>query len=374
MSATVRLVFLVATLIVLVATGFWLFNRNQVSQAASVLPPPVVKATPVPSPSPSPTATPTFHHAITTPAFQPVAAPPAAPFLGSVKTDPNLRVSFYYEGDAGPDPNDVFYNEQPWVMNQQGDHYLVLPRAIDAHARYGPTTYSIFRSEESHSYQGIPFYIRGSSTGLSLVYVALKINDPALVADLRVEMGIDYNAEDDGDHLDRARPPQGLLEQWLVPDVVCACGPGIYLNKIGESALRVARREGDVMWYRLEKPVFLGHLPLDYCGKAEKTASSTATHKPDSQDDEDGLEEDYSGYCPSIKNLAAGHLRLHILYKPAGNTGVLQIQALNFVLRDGRGNYLQPEIGLNFDHYYKAFLGDSNCLKAEEPASCASQQ
>lgn len=372
MSAKVRVVLLVAILIVLAATGFWFSNRNQVSQADPVPPSPVAKVTPAPVPSPSPTATPTFAHAITTPAFQPAAAQPAAPFLGKVETDRRLRVSFYYEGDVGPDPNDGFYREQPWVMNQQGDHYLVLPRAIDAQARYGPTTYSIFRSEESHSYQGIPFYIRGSSAGLSLEYVALKINDPALVAGLSVEMGIDYIADDDGDHLDRSQPQQSLLEQWLTPDVVCACGPGIYLKKIGESPLALSRHDNDVLWYKLEQPIRLSDLPLDYCRKVEKPAAEEAKPKSDSADDESDEEEELA-YCPSIKDLAAGHLRLHILYKPAGNTGVLQIQALNFILRDARGNYLQPEIGLNFGRYYKAFLGESSCLKAGEPASCAAQ-
>ncbi len=371
MSATLRAVFLVAILIVLASTGFWLFKRNQVSQAAPASPLPVAKATPASTPSPSPTATPTFAHAITTPAFQPVAAQPTAAFLGSVKTDSRLRVSFYYEGDAGPDPNDGFYREQPWVMNQQGDHYLVLPRDIDAQRRYGPTTYSIFRSEESHSYQGIPFYIRGSSSGLSLEYVALKINNPALLASLGVEMGIDYEAEDDGDHLDRSPAPRSLLQQWLIPDAVCACGPGIYLKKIGESPLALSRRENEVLWYKLEEPIRLSELPLDYCRKVQKPASKEAKSKPNSADDES--EEEELAYCPSIKDLAAGHLRLHILYKPAGHSGVLQIQALNFILHDSRGNYLQPEIGLNFDHYYKAFLGESSCLKAGEPASCAVQ-
>ena len=36
--------------------------------------------------------------------------------------------------------------------------------------------------------------------------------------------------------------------------------------------------------------------------------------------------------------------------------GLLDMQMANFIVSDPQGNYFQPQIGENFNHYYKAYL------------------
>jgi hypothetical protein len=301
---------------------------------------------------------------IATPPFASLAAPPAPAFLKSVATASDLTVSFFYEGDERSADDDPFYSERTAVPNQQGEKYLLMPSSIDpADYRYGPTDFSIFRNQESHSYQGIPFSILNPEAGYSLEYVALKINDARLVGTLSVEMGIDYIAADDGDAND-APPspasPAGLLRSWFSPGVVYACGPGIYLRPVGTSRLIPVEPAGEVTWYKLEKPISLRKLSLNYCDPPPK--GRRKGKRPVDRDD---------AYCAEIKNLATGNLRLHVRYQPNGVSGVLQIQAVNFILSDSQGNYYQPTIGQNFAHYYKAYLIDRNCMKSDQPAKCA---
>jgi len=300
-----------------------------------------------------------------------LAAPPAAPaFLKNVRTASDVRVSFFYEGDDRSADEDVFYTERTTVPNRQGEKYLLMPSSVDPKDyRYGPMDFSIFRNQESHSYQGIPVSILNPSADYSLEYVALKINNSNLVGSLSVEMGIDYMAADDGDATDTPAPtpsPTGLLQSWLSPTVAYACGPGIYLRPVGTSRLVPMEPAGDVAWYKLEKPISLRKLSLNYCDNPNPKRKKKGKRKARNEEEDD----DENAFCADIKDLASGNLRLHVRYQPKGATGVLQIQALNFILSDSQGNYFQPNIGQNFNHYYKAYLIDPSCAKSDQPAKC----
>lgn len=302
---------------------------------------------------------------IDTPSFAALSAPPVPEFLKDVTTANDLKVSFFYEGDERNANDDVFYAEQTTIPNKHGEKYLLMPSSIDPAAyRYGPMAFSIFRNQESHSYQGIPFSILSPQASYSLEYVGLKINDAKLVSNLSVEMGIDYMADSDGDASDSpASSTSGLLQSWFSPTTVYACGPGIYMQKVGISRLAPVGQSGDVAWYRLEKPISLRNLSFNYCDKPNSKPRKTRKKYPESMDRDEG-------YCPEVKDWTSGNLRLHVLYQPSGVAGVLQIQAVNFILSDSRSNYYQPTIGQNFGHYYKAYLIDRNCMKAERPAQC----
>jgi len=357
--------------VVLCAAGVWFFLHrgspvapgNSPQPAASVQSPSNAQPSPAPSPAPEAQSKP-----IDTPSFAALSAPPVPEFLKNVSTANDLKVSFFYEGDDRNADDDVFYREQTTIPNKQGEKYLLMPSSIDPTAyRYGPMAFSIFRNQESHSYQGIPFSVLNPQAAYSLEYVGLKINDAKLVSNLSVEMGIDYMADSDGDASDSApSTTSGLLQSWFSPSTVYACGPGIYLRLVGSSQLLPVQQSGDISWYRLEKPISLRNLNLNYCDKPKSKPRRKRKMQAQSEDDDDAI-----AYCAEVKDLTSGNLRLHVLYQPSGVAGVLQIQAVNFILSDSRSNYYQPTIGQNFVRYYKAYLIDRNCMKTEQPAKCA---
>ena len=362
------LVIAALVVVVLLSAGTW-FYVHRSAPVPAAKPSPQTSAVPSPAaatPSPSPEAQ---AKPIDTPPFAALSAPPAPAFLKNVTTASDVRVSFFYEGDDRSADENGFYTERTTVPNRQGEKYLLMPSSVDPAAyRYGPTDFSIFRNQESHSYQGIPVSILNPSAGYSLEYVALKINNTKLVGSLSVEMGIDYMAADDGDAADTPAPtpsPTGLLQSWFSPTVAYACGPGIYLRPVGASRLVPMEPAGDVAWYRLEKPISLRNLSLNFCDNPNRPKRKKKGNRQAQDDD-----EDENAFCAGIKDLASGNLRLHVRYQPNGATGVLQIQALNFILSDSQGNYFQPGIGQNFNHYFKAYLIDPSCAKSDQPAKC----
>jgi hypothetical protein len=291
-----------------------------------------------------------------------------------VATTPDVKISFYYEGDERTPTDEIWYLEKQSVVNEQGEGYLLMPSSIDPGVRYGPTAFEVFKNQESHAYQGIPVSILKADAKYSLQYVGLKINDPRLVSHLTVEVGVDYRAEDDGDVIDNPAPPQALLgplPAWFSPPTVYACGPGLYLRPIGESPLLASQTENGVAWYKLEKPIALYNLPLDYCDKPAD-AGKVARKPKAKKEDED--EDDEPAFCAPIKDLTGGQLRLHILYQPIGIEGPLQLQAVNFILQNDQGQYFQPTLGANFSRYYKAYLIDRGCFSpGNKPADCLRQ-
>jgi len=368
------LVVAIFVVVVLCAAGAWYYLNRTSTVATTPKPSPrAANVQPTSSAQPSPAASPAAGaqvQPIDTPTFAALSTPPVPGFLKSVATASDLRVSFFYEGDERSADEGGFYIEQTTIPNKQGEKYVLMPSSIDPVAyRFGPMAFSIFRNQQSHSYQGIPFSILNPQAGYSLEYVALKINNAALLSNLSVEMGIDYMADSDGDASDTPpSPTTGFLESWFSPSTVYACGPGIYLRQVGNSRLLPMEQAGDVSWYRLEKPISLRNLSLSYCDQPKSTPRKKGKKHAQSDDD-----DDYSAFCAGIalKDLTAGNLRLHVLYQPRGAAGVLQIQALNFILSDSQANYYQPTIGQNFAHYYKAYLIDRNCMKSDQPAKCA---
>ena len=357
-------------LIVVLAVGTWLYlHRPRPASPEAGKPSPQTPA--APSAPLAPADTPAKIH---TPEFATLTAPVVPVFLSGGNTTPDVKIAFYYEGDETTPADDNFYAEKTSIPNQQNQKYLLLPSVIDPNKGYGPTENQIFKNQESHSYQGIPVLILNPAAKYSLQYVGLKINNPKLISRLLVEVGIDYRSDDDGDALDASSPPKAaipggsVLSGWLNPAVVYACGPGLYLRPVGRAALVAATVENGVTWYKLEKPIALFNLPLDYCDK-QADDSKSKKQKKNRKEDED--EDETEAYCAPIKDLTGGSLRLHILYQPAGVEGPLQIQAANFILQDETGRYFQPTVGANFSTYYKALLLDKACLSAKQPADCA---
>lgn len=360
-----------AILAAALAAGSWIYLRrsHQVS-------PDLRKPSPQEPAAPSPAAASgDVAPKIRTPKFDPLPAPVAPTFLSGVATTPDVKVSFYYEGDETTPTDGGFYMERTAVPDEQGKKYVLLPSEIDPHAGYGPTEHAIFKNEDSHAYQGIPISILNPQSKFSLQYVGLKIGDPRLIARLFVEMGIDYRSDDDGDPPAELPQPKASLPKgsffppadWFSPFVVYACGPGIYLRPVGRSLLAAATVENGVAWYKLEKPIALFNLPLDYCDKPA-AASKDKKKKKSKEEEEDEAEQEM--YCAPIDDFKGGALRLHILYQPNGIAGPLQIQAVNFIFQDQDGKYFQPTMGANFSTYYKALLVERTCLKTGRPADC----
>ncbi|MBZ5522119.1 MAG: hypothetical protein LAP21_07740 [Acidobacteriia bacterium] len=364
------MIVIIVVVLLVAACGWYSFRHFRRAPAAVAAVPPVQ---PVPgSPAPAAGAAGKIH----TPPFAPLTVPVTPGFLNSVAITPDVKVSFYYEGDERTPTDEIWYLEKKSIQNEQGEDYLLMPSSIDPNKGYGPTEFEIFKNQESHAYQGVPVSILNAGAKYSLQYVGLKINDPRFISQLDVEVGVDYRAEDDGDVLENPATPKASmspLSAWFSPPVVYACGPGLYLRPIGESKLLTPQAENGVAWYKLEKPVALYNLPLDYCDKP--AGQSEAKKKPKARkEDED---EDDAGdfeYCSPIKDFTGGQLRFHVLYKPSGMEGPLQVQAVNFILQDEQGRYFQPTIGANYSRYYKAYLIDRQCFSfGKEPADCLRQ-
>lgn len=312
---------------------------------------------------------------IKTPKFDPLPAPVTPSFLNGVTTTPDVKVAFFYEGDETTPTDENFYQEKTSVANEKNEKYLLLPSVIDPNKGYGPTDNQIFKNQESHSYQGIPIVILNPAAKYSLQYVGLKISNPRLISRLFLEAGVDYRSDDDGDAAENPPAPKASLRDlplfpfadWWKPAVVYACGPGLYLRPVGRSLLQDAVVENGISWYKLEKPIALFNLPLDYCDKPADDANGKKKKKTKEEQEE---EDDAMNYCAPIRDFTGGALRLHVLYQPNGIEGPLQMQAINFILRDQDGRYFQPTMGANFSTYYKALLVDKTCLNAKQPADC----
>ncbi len=364
---TLVIAFLVAALV----AGSWsYFRRSHREAPASGKPSPQVQTQATPPAAATPG---NADGKIKTPKFDPLPAPVTPAFLNGVNTTPEVKVAFFYEGDETTPTDESFYLEKTSVPNEKNEKYLLLPSVIDPGRGYGPTDNQIFKNQESHSYQGIPVSILNPAAKYSLQYVGLKIGNPKLISRLFVEVGIDYRSDDDGDALEN--PPASKassfpLADWFEPALVYACGPGLYLRPVGRSLLVAAPVENGVAWYKLEKPIALFNLPLDFCDKPADKPDGKKKKKTKIKEEQEE-EDDAMNYCAPIKDLTGGALRLHMSYQPNGIEGPLQIQAVNFILQDQDGKYFQPTIGANFSAYYKALLVDKACLNAKQPADCA---
>jgi hypothetical protein len=350
----------------LVAAGGWFVLRQFRQPLPSAAPQPAQPVQPAPAPAAG------AGRKVRTPPFTALTAPVTPAFLSNVATTPDVKIALYYEGDERTPTDEIWYAEKKTINNEQGEAYLLMPSSIDTSVRYGPTEYEIFKNQESHAYQGIPVVMRNAASKYALQYVGLKINDLRMIGQLSVEAGVDYQAADDGDVLDIQASPRALLaplSEWLSPSAVYACGPGLYLRPIGRSTLVAAQIENGIAWYKLEKPVALYNLPLDFCDTVP--AKAATGKKPEVKKEDEVDEPDDQAYCAPIKDFTGGQLRFHVLYRPSGVEGPLQVQVVNFIFQNEDGRYFQPTIGANFDRYYKAFLVDRACFQAgTQPADC----
>jgi hypothetical protein len=291
--------------------------------------------------------------------FVPLQTAKTPPFIQGIKNATGVTVGFHYEGDYNP--ANTFTGETPtfYVPPGSTEKFLSLSKVKNRQEEFsfGPYDYlSIFKSEESHSYQGTPIAITNNTYDkFSLAYIGFNINDKTLISDMKVELGIDFNA----DYWDQynqtgAYNNKSLLASLLGAETVSACGPGIYLRKVGESQLNLTQEADGVAWYRLEKPIAIHDLRLSFCDN-DCNAIPNQCHF---WADDPAFCEPYwcCQFNATIKDLSKGNLRMHIYYKANDKEGLLRLQVANLILSDISGRFYQATMGQDFNHYYRAYL------------------
>lgn len=278
--------------------------------------------------------------------FVPLKSQSSPAFIESLNNTEDVKIDFHYEGDypgfSWPEPE--FYTPEG-----SSEKFLSLSKTKREAGRYvyGPDYYSIFNPEGSHWYGGTPIYLLNLDSKYLVSYVGFQINNRDLISELKIEFGIDYLAER---NLGRSKP--SIFASIFGIESIYACGPGIYLNKVGDSKLNFVQESDGIVWYKLEKPIAFYNLKLSYCDNPPEPMPSYC----------DFLEDDppecwqWCEYNASISDLKNGNLRMHILYKPNDKEGFLKLQMVNLILSDPAGTYYQPLVGENFDHYYRAYL------------------
>lgn len=280
--------------------------------------------------------------------FSPVTAPSIPPFVKELKNTNDVKIDFHYEGDYASSSD--WGTPEFYTPEGSTEKFLDLSSVRDREKRYnyGPENLSIFKSQESHSYQGTPVYLSDSNSKYSVSYVGFQISNRDLVSDLKIEFGIDYLAST----LSENKPEVSNLTSIFRTKTAYACGPGLFLRPMGSSNLIFAEESNGITWYRLEKPIALYNLSLTYCDTPPKNELSYCKNSAD--DPAECL--DYCQYNASVTNLENGNLRMHIFYLPNDKAGLLRIQVANIILSDSAGGYYQPVMGKYFDRYYRAYF------------------
>lgn len=274
-------------------------------------------------------------------------------FIKKITTATDIKIGFHYDGDYTSKNDWSFDQQQFYTPPGSSEKFLVVSKAKDRkNFDYGSiTSLPIFKSEESHSYQGTPIYITNSYDKYSLSYLGFKIDDASLISELSVELGIDYNAQ----YYDTtAKSNNFSVASLLGIQTAYACGPGLYLRQIGGSALDFVQESNGIMWYKLQKPVALYNLSLQY---ANQDCSKIPSYCHNFADDPQDCNK-YFGcyYNAKISDLSKGNLRMHVHYKANDKEGLLRMQMANFIVSDENGAYHQAIMGENFNHYYRAYL------------------
>ena len=283
--------------------------------------------------------------------FTPLTSAASPSFIKPLSNAQDVRIDFHYTGEhAGS-----FWALEEiefYTLEGSDEKFLSLSKIIKKEGQYvyGPDYYSIFTAEESHSYQGTPIYLLNPDSRYSVSYVGFKINNRDLISELKIEFGIDYGAG----QWDSGKSKSSVFASILGIESAYACGPGIYLRPVGSSDLTFVEEENGIAWYRLENPVALYNLKLNYC---DVDCFSIPTQCNFWADDPP---ECYDYYCcdfnASISDLKNGNLRMHVLYKPNDKEGFLQLQMANLILINSAGGFYQLTMGQDFDHYYRAYL------------------
>ncbi|MEA3272373.1 MAG: hypothetical protein U9P90_01745 [Patescibacteria group bacterium] len=285
--------------------------------------------------------------------FSTLTKPATPPFSQNIETNADVRVDFHYNGDYNLKRDYFANNYEYYTPPESNEKYLSISKAKDrkGFAYELPEYIPIFKSQESHSYQGTPVYILNSDDKSTLSYLGFKINNKSLVSELEVELGIDYNARDwtkanDGKN--------SFIASLLGIKTVQACGPGLYLRRVGNSALDFVQESDGILWYKLRTPIALHDLRLTY---SDQDCSTKPSYCKNQYDDPQECAKYWTCfYNATIPDLAKGNLRMHIYYKPNDREGLFKLQVANVILSNTTGAFSQATMGDGFDHYYRAYF------------------
>jgi hypothetical protein len=274
-------------------------------------------------------------------------------FLQNIKANADVKVDFHYDGDYTLQRDYFANNYEYYTPPGSNEKYLSVSKAKDRKEfTYGLQEYiSIFKSQESHSYQGTPIYILNSNDKSTLSYLGFKMSDKSLVSELKVELGIDYNAQ----YWTKADDEKSsFIASLLGIETAQACGPGIYLRKVGDSPLDFVQESDGILWYKLRTPIALYNLRLTY---SDQDCSTKPSYCQDQYDDPQECAKYWTCfYNATIPDLTKGNLRMHVYYKPNDKEGLFKLQVANIILSNTTGAFSQATMGDGFDHYYRAYF------------------
>jgi len=267
-----------------------------------------------------------------------------------LKNAGDVKIDFYYEGDYTSPL--AWQTPEFYTPDGSTEKFLSLSKVKDRKNQYdyGPESFSVFTSQGSHSYQGTPVYLLNSNSKYTVSYIGLKVSERDLIGELKVEFGIDYSADD----LGTTQQKTSVFTSIFGIQTAYACGPGIHLRRVGNSNLVFLEETNGIAWYRLEKPIALYNLRLQY---SDQDCSTMPVYCKDQVDDPEECSQYYSCYYnAAITGLEKGNLRMHIFYRPNDKEGLLRLQVVNLILSDPAGVHYRAIMGKNFDHYYRAYL------------------
>ncbi len=338
MTKGLKIGLVVVLIFALSAIYFWFYSRQNKTTNQNANQPPITQQNPTNPPPQQPSSQ----------SFSPLSFAPIPSFIKNLKSAEDIRVDFHYEGDY-TSPS-AWQTPEFYTPEGSTEKFLSLSKVKDRKNKYayGPESFSIFTSQESHSYQGTPIYLLNQNSKYTVSYIGFKVSERELIRELKVEFGIDYLAY----RLGSTQEKTSVFASIFGIQTAHACGPGTYLRHVGDSNLVFVEEVGGVAWYRLEKPVAFYNLSLNYCDDPSAPKPSYCNNEAD--DPSECWE--YCHYNASISNLASGNLRMHMLYKPNDKEGLLRIQMVNLILNDPAGMYYQATMGKDFDHYYRAYL------------------
>lgn len=291
----------------------------------------------------------------TDPSFVPLESKVPPAFIKNIKDTTNIKVVFHYDGDYMPQDDWGWEPSQFYFDPITGEKLLLVSKAKDRERLdYGSQDYlTLFKSEGGHSYQGTPIFVANTNDKYSLSYLGFKINDKSLISELKVALGVDYNAEY-WDNPSTKKDSDFSLASLLGIKTANACGPGLYLRVVGNEVLDFVEESNGVYWYKLQNPINMYNLPMEY---ADQDCSKMPNYCKNLAEDPQECDKYFSCYYnATIKDLSKGNLRMHVYYKANDKEGVLKIQLANFIITDQKGLYYQPEMGQYFNHFYKAYL------------------
>jgi hypothetical protein len=159
--------------------------------------------------------------------------------LKKLKPDTKISINLQYAT-----PLDVS-EEWGWGLYKLGEKnaFLIHKNEEDAIPVFGVPSHFF-------SYEGTKVSFKDS---YMLYYVSLKLSNPELIKDLKIEfkeISPEYKKSfsDDYDYI-------GLIEK-IIPSAR-ACGPLYDYVIVGESEFELIKKDGDVYWYKLKKPIFV---------------------------------------------------------------------------------------------------------------------